>query len=93
MTPPAAVAAHNEHGVTSRTKQQQHQHQRQQEPCSDLPHLSDYELQRQQRIERNKQIMLQLGVDQAAAAVQAAMQTNKRQRTAQKKVCMTACRQ
>lgn len=43
---------------------------------------NEYELQRQQRIERNRQIMQQLGVDQAAAAVQASMKGNKRQRTA-----------
>jgi hypothetical protein len=49
------------------------------------PIQNEYELQRQQRIERNRQIMQELGVVEAAAAVKQLMNGNKRQRTAPKK--------
>lgn len=49
------------------------------------PIQNEYELQRQQRIERNRQIMQELGVEQAAAAVRQSMNSSKRQRTANKK--------
>lgn len=49
--------------------------------------LNAFELQRQQRIEHNRQRMQELGVGQAAAAVKQSMQSNgnKRRRTASKK--------
>lgn len=49
------------------------------------PIQNEYELQRQQRIERNRQIMQELGVVEAAAAVKQSMNGNKRQRPAPKK--------
>jgi hypothetical protein len=49
------------------------------------PVQNEYELQRQQRIERNRQIMQDLGVVEAAAAVRQSMNGNKRQRTASQK--------
>lgn len=54
-------------------------------PPQQQPIQNEYELQRQQRIERNRQIMQELGVEQAAAAVKQSMNSSKRQRTANKK--------
>lgn len=51
------------------------------------PALTEYEAQRQQRIEHNRRIMQDLGLDTAAAAVKQSMKGNKRQKTSvQKKV-------
>jgi hypothetical protein len=96
MAPPAAVSAlaspsssiGRKRTAASGELEQHQQHNLQQLRLEDMfrqPILNEYELQRQQRIERNRQIMQQLGVDQAAAAVQASMNGSKRQRTANKK--------
>lgn len=71
--------------------QQENSSHKQQQMCDaePSPHpqpiQNEYELQRQQRIERNRQIMQELGVEQAAAAVRQSMNSSKRQRTANKK--------
>ena len=98
MAPPAAVSVlaspsssigRKRTAATASGELEQHQqHNLQQLRVEDMfrqPILNEYELQRQQRIERNRQIMQQFGVDQAAAAVQASMNSSKRQRTANKK--------
>jgi hypothetical protein len=70
-------------------RQQQQQQQQQHEPENVAPPAHNaYEQQRLERIERNQRILQQLGVDQAAAAVQDSMRKAKRQRTSKPKVCV-----
>jgi hypothetical protein len=65
--------------------------EQQQDPSAYLPQpgpqpgIPEIEIQRQQRIERNKLVMQQMGVTDAAAAVRQSMSSSKRQKTAAKK--------
>lgn len=79
MAPPAAVSACPAPSSTGRKRKQAQQ----QELAP--PALNEYELQRQQRIERNRQIMQELGVEQAAAAVKQSMNASKKPKSGAKK--------
>jgi hypothetical protein len=96
MSPPATAAlsaAPNSSGKKRKAvaadarAEQEHQ----QNPSAYLPQpapqpvLPDIEIQRLQRIERNKLVMQQMGVTDAAAAVKQSMSSSKRQKTAAKK--------
>lgn len=66
--------------------QQQQRHKRRkvmpQQYLENTPPENEYEKQRQERIQRNRQIMAELGVQQAAAEIKQAMQKPKKQKTA-----------
>jgi hypothetical protein len=51
---------------------------------------NEFELQRLRRIEHNRQVMRELGVEQAAAAIKASMEESKQQRCVKRKKVSTS---